>query len=243
MALGLFFVPLWIWLVRSVAYAVPIRFRLNAVGHDVVVDANHLNQVSGALNAVTVITGFMMFFATFKAGELDRRLVLAGFPRAQLLLAKVAALVLVAAVLALYATVLLWLSWSVRQFWPLATSMYAANLVYGGIGIMLGALLRGELEGMFIVIMTSIVDLGLQSPALNPLANQPGLWILPMYGPMQVAIAAAFTDEWPLRHLMFGLAWCLATSAVGLSVFCSRTRTHGRTRQDRLPAIGAVEGT
>ncbi|MFI6689661.1 ABC transporter ATP-binding protein [Streptomyces sp. NPDC050485] len=46
MALALFFVPLWIWLVRSVAYAVPMRFRLNSVGHDVVLGANHLNQVS-----------------------------------------------------------------------------------------------------------------------------------------------------------------------------------------------------
>lgn len=237
-ALALFFVPLWIWLVRTVAYAVPIRFRLNAVGHDVVVDANHLNQVSGALNAVTVITGFMMFLATFKAGPLDRRLVLAGYPRTQLLLAKVVALALVAALLALHATVLLGLSWPVRQFWPLAASVYAANLVYGGIGIMLGALLRGELEGMFVVIMTSIVDLGMQSPSLNPLANQPGLWTLPMYGPMQMAIAGAFTGERPLEYLLFGLLWFAATSAVGLSVFCARTRTHGRTgplRPDGAP--------
>ncbi|MFI6689662.1 hypothetical protein [Streptomyces sp. NPDC050485] len=192
-----------------------------------------------------MITGFMMFLATFKAGELDRRLVLAGYPRAQLLLAKIVALGLVAALLALYATVLLGLSWPVRQFWPLAASVYAAELVYGGIGIMLGALLRGELEGMFAVIMTSIVDLGLQSPALNPLANQPGLWALPMYGPMQVAIAAAFTGERPWGYLLFGLVWFAATSAVGLSVFCARTRTHGRTgpiRQDGVPTTGTARG-
>ncbi|MCX4236991.1 hypothetical protein ACH4Y0_31910 [Streptomyces sp. NPDC020707] len=39
----------------------------------------------------------------------------------------------------------------------------------GGIGLLLSSLVRGELEGFFLIIMLSLVDTGLQNPVFNTL--------------------------------------------------------------------------
>lgn len=237
--LAVAFLPTWIWLLRSVAVHAPVTFAVPATGGRLSADTNHVMQITGALNAVTVIIGFMMFMATFKAGELDRRLVLAGFPRGPLLLAKAAGLVIISVVLGLYCTALLCWSWPVQRPVPMAAAVVAAGLVYGGLGIMLGSVLRGELEGMFIVIMTSIIDLGLQNPSANPLTDQPGLFALPLYGPMQTSLAAGFTSAVPPRYLGGGLLWFTTTCTAGLALFCLRTRSYPKPpatgTQHRLP--------
>ncbi|GKQ38483.1 ABC transporter permease [Streptomyces sp. A012304] len=220
------FLPTWIWLLRSVAVHTPVTFVVPAAGGRLSADTSHVMQITGALNAVTVIIGFMMFMATFKAGELDRRLVLAGFPRVPLLLAKVASLVITSVVVGLYCTVLLCWSWPVRQPAEMAAAVIAAGLVYGGLGIMLGSVLRGELEGLFVVIMTSIIDLGLQNPSANPLTDQAGLAALPLYGPMQTSLAAGFTSTVPPRYLGGALLWFVATCTAGLALFYLRTRSY-----------------
>jgi hypothetical protein len=76
------YVPIWITLAASVIADAPVRFLLRAIGEVLPANGNHLTQISGGLNAVTQIVGFMMFAVTFKSGAFDRRLAMAGFPRA-----------------------------------------------------------------------------------------------------------------------------------------------------------------
>lgn len=49
-------------------------------------------MISGAMNAVTPIVGFMMFSAVRRSSDFDRRLVLAGYTRSALLVAELVAL-------------------------------------------------------------------------------------------------------------------------------------------------------
>src|SRR5690349_15265701 len=99
-----------------------------------------------------------MFMETFKAGEADRRLVPAGYPKLRMLLAKVTAVALVTALIAVYTMAVLGSSLPVHQLGPPALAVFSAGLAYGGIGLLLGSLVRGELEGFFLVIMLSLVD-------------------------------------------------------------------------------------
>ncbi|MCQ0024628.1 hypothetical protein M4914_17810 [Streptomyces somaliensis DSM 40738] len=234
--LAVAFVPAWIAVARLCASDRAVRFPLDSAGTAVLAPANHVSQVANALAAVTLVTGFMVFMETFKAGETDRRLLLAGYPRLPMLVAKVTAVALVAAVLALYTTALLWGSLPVRQPGPLALAVLGAGLVYGGIGLLLGALVRGELEGFFLVIMLSLVDTGLQNPVLN-VVDLAGLTALPLYGANQSALAAAFTSSAPWSHALLSLAWSAATGALALLVFRVRGRSHRGTRP--APAAGA----
>lgn len=228
------FIPAWIWAVRWVVREAEVRFRLyglhgpadGVASGDFTANGNHIGQIVGALNAVTLITGFIMLMVTFATTELDRRLILCGFPRTALMLAKTTVLLLVAAVVAGYAAWLLCGSWAVRQEGLLTVAVFMAALVYGGAGIMLGSVLRRELEGVLVVIMMSLVDLGLQNPIMAREVD--GIPLLPLFGPMQAAFAAAFTDEVPWRPVTHGILWLLATTSLGLGVVYARTRGYPR---------------
>ncbi|MCP9958113.1 hypothetical protein [Streptomyces sudanensis] len=234
--LAVAFIPAWITVARVCASDRPVRFPLDSAGVTVLAPAHHVGQVANALAAVTLVTGFTMFMETFKAGEVDRRLLLAGYPRLPLLMAKVTAVALVAALLALYTTAVLWASLPVRQPVPLGLAVLGAGLVYGGIGLLLGSLVRGELEGFFLVIMLSLVDTGLQNPVLN-VADLAGLTALPLYGANQSALASAFTALTPWPHALLSLVWSAATGALALLVLQVRTRSHHGTRP--APDAGA----
>ncbi|CAM5509984.1 hypothetical protein STENM223S_03092 [Streptomyces tendae] len=223
------FIPTWIYLVRATALEKDISFDTGALGIEVTATMSRVIQVSSALHAVTVIAGFMMFMATFSARDMDQRLVLAGYPRLPLLAGQLIALLVVAALLTCYTTALLRVSWPLTQPWSVAAALAAANLAYGGLGIMSGYLLRGELEGFFVVVMATLIDVGMQSPVSNPAANQPGLTALPLYGPSQAAMAAAFTPASTLACAARALPWFAATSLLALLIFCTRTRHYSRT--------------
>ncbi|WP_086739889.1 hypothetical protein [Streptomyces glaucescens] len=228
MAMIAFFIPTWIYLVRATALNKDITFSSSALGVEVVASMNRTIQVSSSLHAVTVIAGFMMFMATFSARDMDLRLVLAGYPRLQLLVAKVVALLLVAALLTGYTLALLQLSWPLAQPGAVAAALAAAILAYGGLGIMAGFVLRSELEGFFVVVMATLIDVGMQSPVSNPAGDQPWLSLLPLYGPAQAALVASFTTTDSFACAALALRWFAATSVLALLTFCFRTRHYGR---------------
>jgi ABC-2 type transport system permease protein len=246
LVLAVTFVPLWIAVVRETAYHAVLHFRDHPAGGYLAADNNRATQVNCALNAVTVIVGFMMFMETFQSGPLDRRLVLAGYPRRHLMAGRVVSLLAVSCTLALYTALLLQLSWRQEQFWTLALAVLTANVAYGGMGTMLGALLRGELEGFFVIIMMSLMDAALQNPGMNPLANQPGLRLTPMYTSSQLAYAAAFSGAHDWTYLLGGLVWCALTTTAGLLFFSLRTRGFRRSGGPRalaeLPAQPTAAG-
>ncbi|WP_367048642.1 hypothetical protein [Streptomyces sp. Je 1-332] len=229
LAMGMiaFFIPTWIYVVRATALDKDIAFTSN-LGMEVTASMNRTIQISSALHAVTVIAGFMMFMATFNARSMDLRLVLAGYPRLQLLTAKILALLIITVLLTGYTTGLLWMSWPLAQPHAVAAAVAAAILAYGGLGIMAGYLLRGELEGFFVVVMATLVDVGMQSPVSNPSGDQALLGALPLYGPAQAALAASFTPAHTLTCAGRALPWFAATSLLALVIFCLRTRHYSR---------------
>ncbi|MHA5051491.1 hypothetical protein [Streptomyces sp. SD15] len=227
MSMIAFFIPTWIYLVRATALDTDITFS-SALGIEVTASMSRTIQVSSALHAVTVIAGFMMFMATFSAREMDLRLVLAGYPRLQLLAARIGALLVITTLLTCYTTGLLWLSWPLTQPAAVAAALTAAILAYGGLGLMAGYLLRGQLEGFFVVVMATLIDVGMQSPVSNPAGDQAWRSALPLYGPTQAALAASLTHADSFTCAALALPWFVATSLLALLIFCVRTRHYGR---------------
>ncbi|RKT55154.1 ABC transporter permease [Saccharothrix australiensis] len=220
------FIPVWVKLIDWFIPGNPVEFRYRATDTMLTVDGQQVSFLSGALNAVTLIVGFVMFMTTRKSSEFDRRLVLAGYPRAHLVTAKLTALVVSSAVVSAYALAVLRVFWEPRQLWLIGAALFAATLAYGGIGIVLGVVLRGDLEGMFTIIMISMVDVLLQNPIGNPAANKDMVRYLPTYGPMQTGFAGGFTDEFPVRYLLIGPLWLVVCATIGLVAFRLRTRIH-----------------
>jgi hypothetical protein len=202
----------------------PIEFHSAVVDRAVTVAADQLALISGAINAVTLIVGFMMFTAVRRSNDFDQRLVLAGYSRPCLLLAKLVALFLVAAVVSVYAAVVMTFFCDPHSTGALGLSLFASALTYGGLGVVLGLALSTELAGMFVIIMTSLVDVMVQNPVINPAENTGVLRFLPTYGAMQSGVAATFTDGGSAAHLLLGPLWFLVFALLALAAFHRRTR-------------------
>ena len=101
-------------------------------------------------------------------------------------------------------------------------------LAYGALGLLLGVLVRNDLEGFFLIIMGSLMDTFLHNPLGNPLANKPVLQWFPSFGPTQFAVVGAFGHTALWDYLTLGLAWPAAFAAVGPAHLPgpTRTRTH-----------------
>lgn len=82
MLLVVLYVPTWVTLAYLVIPDKAVPVHLRATGQDLVVPGNELTQSTGAINAVTLITGFMVFAATFNGSRFDRRLGMASTTRA-----------------------------------------------------------------------------------------------------------------------------------------------------------------
>ncbi|MFC6986841.1 hypothetical protein [Streptomyces cirratus] len=213
---------------RHVPAEHPLTFRVAVVDAEVTTDISHATQIISTLPGAATVIGFMMFMTTYKAREMDQRLILAGFPRTALSLARLTAMAAVAAVLATQITVLLRMAVGAPQPAVIWTAGLCAALAYGGLGTMLGALLNSELSGLFLVIAVVFAELTLQNPLNNPRADQPWLVVLPLFGPSQTATAAAFTHHDPgSGHAALGLLWCASTIAVATTALYARTRSYG----------------
>ncbi|MGA5605105.1 ABC transporter permease [Streptomyces griseoincarnatus] len=249
MLLVVFFIPTWVSLAYLTITDRATPFQLAATGERLAPAGNQLTQITGALNAVTLVTGFMMFAATFTGGRFDRRLAMVGYPRTQLVLAKAASLVLASALLAAYATAVMCIAWTPKQPHLLAAALFCAALTYGAIGVVLGSLLRREVEGMFALVMISVIDVALQNPMVSAGADNPLTQLLPTYGSVQAATAAGFSTTSVPAYFTLQLLWLAATALLSLSAFHHRTRNalprpaHPPTALTTTPRDAAPLGT
>lgn len=219
------FVPLWVALMDWVVPHTAVAFHYRAGDRTLGVDGQHLSLLTGALNAVTLIVGFMMFSAARRCAPFERRLIHCGFPARSLLAAKLTMLTVVAFLTTAYTTALVRMFWTPEQLLPLGLSLLAAAFAYGGLGILVAVALPGQLEGMFVIVMTSLVDTTIQNPMGNPAADKSVLRYFPAYGPMQSAVGAGFTRHTPWPYTALAAAWLAGTALVGLTVLHLRTRS------------------
>lgn len=225
------FVPAWYGLMAALIPHDPLDFKLFSTGALLHVDGRHLGLVTAGMNSLTLIVGFAVFAAIRRALPLDRRLVFAGYRQSLLVAAKALATTIVAATVALYGTLVLLAFWRPSPAgWAAVLAAFALMaLEYGALGLLLGVLVKGDLEGFFLIIMGGLTDTFLQNPVGNPVANKPLLQYFPSFGPMQFASGGAFGDTWLGGDLALGLAWAAAFAAVALVVFRLRTRVLRQT--------------
>jgi hypothetical protein len=231
------FVPAWYLLMLALVGHTPLSFRLYATGEVLTVDGGHLTLISAGLNSLTIIVGFAIFAAIRKTLAFDKRLVFAGYRHAILIAAKASAIAMIAAGVALYTAVVLLAFWRPGAVGWLAiwAGFTVMALTYGALGLLLGVLVKNDLEGFFLIIMGGLMDTFLQNPLGNPLANKPILEWFPSFGPMQFAVGGSFGHQALWRHLALGLAWAAGFAIGGLIIFRARTRTRTHPIKPAVP--------
>ena len=205
------------------------------------VDGHDLTLITAGLSAITLIAGFVVFAATRRAIPFDRRLILSGYRPAALITAKMAAALAVAAAVGGYAAVVILAFWRPAGLWSIAVAFILAAASYAALGLLVGVLVRGDLEGFFLIIMTALLDTFLENPVDNPLANKPILEFFPSYGPTQFAAAGAFHHQVLPGMVVVSLAWTAAFALLGLAVLWLRMPRYSlrRTEAGRLRAAAS----
>ena len=192
------------------------------------VDGHDLILVTAGLSAITLITGFVVFAAVRRSRPFDRRLVLSGYRPAALIAAKTTAALIQAIAIGAYAAAVILVFWRPPGIWDDRARIHLGAATYAAFGLLIGVLVRGDLEGFFLIIMISLLDTFFQNPVDNPLANKPLLQFFPSYGPTQFAAAGAFHHEVLPGMVAVSLAWTAAFALLGLIVL--------RLRMPRPPA-------
>lgn len=218
------FVPLWDYLFWLIVPDAPLDFRFRATHVLLQINGRDLTLLTAGLNAITLIVGFMFFSSTRKSISFDHRLITSGYPQSVLILAKLTALLIVAAAVSLYTSVVLFAFWHPSSLPLVWLGFFCIGLSYGTFGLLLGVLVRGELEGFFLIIMVSLMDTSLQNPVGNPIANKDFLMWFPSYAPMQFVVGGAFAQPLPWLTLLSSLAWPFAFTLLGLAIFWWKTR-------------------
>ncbi|WP_371648601.1 ABC transporter permease [Streptomyces sp. NBC_00224] len=227
------FVPLWLTLEQLFIPADLVVFTPARHQPPFTVPGNDLTLILAAANAVTLIIGFMTFTATYRCRYFDGRLVRSGFPHGWLFAGKIVALNLAAACTAAYTTAVMAVHLSLHSPWTVALGLLSAGLTYGGLGMALASLLPGELEGMFAIIMISLIDAGLQNPMFNPTADRTLVSFLPMYGGMQTAVSGTFGARIPVTELLAELTWASGLAASGLFFFWARCKPRAASQRHK----------
>ena len=111
MGLLIVFVPVWYFLLGALFDNMPVAFKYAATGVLLQVNSHNLTLLTAGLNAITLIVGFMLFAQARTSAAFDRRLVLCGYRQATLMLAKLTGMVVISALVALYAALALLFFW------------------------------------------------------------------------------------------------------------------------------------
>jgi len=222
------YLPAWYAIIYSLSGSGSVGFKLRALDVFVAVGQQRLSLITGMLNATTLIMGFVALRAVRASAPVDRRLVLCGHSRAMLVIGRLTALALAAMVVAAYAVVLLHGFMPLRHPAAAWAGVFGAVLTYASIGVLVGVLTRGDLEGFFLIIMLSLVDTFLQNPIGSPAANARIVEYFPTFYPMQMTVAATFTDRISWWQAWISLAWAAGVGIFGIAGFAERTRTARR---------------
>ena len=242
------FVPVWYLLIGSMISHAGTVFRLRATGAGIVVDGHDLTLVTAGLSAITLITGFVVFAAVRRSLPFDRRLVLSGYRHSALIAAKTTAALAQAVGIGAYAAAVMLVFWRPAGIGAIAAAFILGAATYAAFGLLIGVLVRGDLEGFFLVIMISMLDTFLENPVDNPLANKPVLEFFPSYAPTQFAAAGAFHHQVLASMAALSLAWTAAFALLGLAVLRLRLpqlarRPRQATSTSRRARTAAGPGT
>jgi len=144
---------------------------------------------------------------------------------------------------ALYAALALLIFWRPPSLLMIWVGFFGAALIYGALGLFLGALVTSEVAGFFLVIMVSLLDTVFQNPVDNPLGNKPALQYFPSYGPTQVVVGGGFTHSLTGYGLPSAALWFVALALLGLFFFWLRTRAwNAGSRAHAIAAAPAAAG-
>ena len=192
-------------------------------------------EVNVALVFVTLATtGFLASFLSLNLVQqyqgINRRLIICGYHPAELIISGLGImLIMIFLLVSCIGSALLFFFQPENHLYVILGLLFI-GLTYGSYGILVGTLVKGELEGTLLVILLANIDAGwLQNPLFfSGARNKFIIQLLPGYHSSQISIAAAFSHLSLQKSIMGGFMYTgiFLASAFVVSYYKMRIKKH-----------------
>jgi hypothetical protein len=230
------FVVLLLLLIPSIFYAVThlttdlfaIPFQLAAVEGKpgLMVPARHIGLVFMGLGSAGLLAAFLSMNLIQRNAQVVRRLIICGYTASEIAISRLLVMFAVIVFLGFYVCSMLWIFFDPENFLMVVLGFVMVGFVYGSYGLLIGSLLKGELEGILLITLLSNIDVGwLQNPIFYAGAlNKAIIRVLPAFYPSQLSIISAFSEHSAGRALAGSMVYGGILLILALFIFWLRMR-------------------
>jgi len=194
---------------------------------------NSIEQVQGNLILVFVTLATIGFLASFLAlnvtqqyNNINRRLVICGYYPSEIILPGLVVILSMIFIIVIPIGLCMSFFFDPMCRVNMILGFLFEGLIYGCYGMLIGSIIKAELEGTLLVILLANIDVGwLQNPVFYAQArNKTIIELLPAYYPSQIALASAFTKYSITNAILLSAAYMLAFLVLALFIFYHSTR-------------------
>ena len=146
-----------------------------------------LGESLGAMWSAAFLTGIMGFFTMVGSRDADRRLVRAGYSPLHVVGLRFGAVALLGGLATLVSYLALRSQVAPSNAALTLLVLYLGAMIYGTVGILIGSLVTGQLEGSFALLFFFVMDAFIASPLFGDAAEFP-FGLLPTYYPTKVLL-------------------------------------------------------
>lgn len=216
--------------------AVPVVFVTLSAGAladfaDILMGAADVGEVEAATAgwAAAVLAGVAGFFHVSQSRDADRRLAAAGAGAGRVVASRLVSTLALAGLASAGALVALAVRTDVASSGRVvgATALFA--LIYAGFGVLVGVLVRSELNGSLIVVFAWIFDVFF-GPAMGGTAAV--LRLFPLHFPTLVVTDVASGHSGALGDLGLSLLWAVAAVTAATVALVATTRPHAHATRE-----------
>lgn len=184
-----------------------------------------MGRINGAVFAAAFLAGLIGLFQVLSAAQADERLRLSGFRRAELFFSRFAVIVAVSLLATLASFAVLAQSTTVAAPLVAVGALLLGSLCYGLIGVLVGAVAPGELEGSLVLVFLADFDDFLSSGLVE--IDSPVVNYTPLHYPHTLFTDAVQSGTVAAGDVVGGLAYLAVLAALSLAVYVWTTGTGG----------------
>ncbi len=223
-------------LIPSVFYAITylttdlfeIPFKIASLSTEpiVMIPARYTALVFMGLASAGLLAAFLAMNLIQRNAAVIRRLIICGYTSSEIAVSKLLVMFAVILLLGFYVGSMLWIFFKPENFILVVLGFIMVGFVYGSYGLLIGSILKGELEGILLISLLANIDVGwLQNPIFYAGAlNKAIIKILPAFYPSQVSIISAFSEHEVGRAVAGSLLYGGSMLILALLIYWLRMR-------------------
>jgi hypothetical protein len=214
---------------------IPMLIRIASAPNEpvILVKPKDLGLIYIGLAATGFLAAFMALNIMQRNTLATKRLILCGYKTPEVSLAKFFLVISIVIVIGIYTAAMGLLLIEPKHISGVIAGYILCGYVYGSFGLLMGAILKRELEGILFIVLLANLDIGwLQNPIFYAASqNKFIIKLLPGFNPSQVSIISAFTDYPVNSAILYSLLYGSVFLILSMIIFGMQMKTNKNIRK------------